>query len=442
MNTNETYFDSFLTENENRGKKIEREIGKEAAVIVGIEIKQDKNADIDELMLELAELTQTAGAQVVEAVIQKADSVHSGHYLGKGKVEELKALIDELDIDVAIFNDELSPAQIRNLSDMLGVRIVDRTALILDIFAMRAQSAEGRLQVEMAQHKYRLSRLAGLQKGIEMSRLGGGIGTRGPGETKLETDRRHIRNRLDKLRADLKEVAKRREVMRKSRERESIPVIALMGYTNAGKSTVMKALSGADVFVENKLFATLDTTTRRIDMGSAEVLLTDTVGFIQKLPTTLVEAFKSTLEEIVYADILLHVVDVSNPNHRTQMEVTYKTAAELGAGDVPIITVFNKIDRLDGEAVFSDSRASDVVCISALDGTGMNELVHILEKALQSLRRKLSILLPYTEGALLDYLHKNCTILTKDHTEEGILMEIYGDNEAVHRMEQFVKENV
>ncbi|MCL2703141.1 MAG: GTPase HflX [Defluviitaleaceae bacterium] len=436
-----SYFDDFLTADVAPAPREDtKEHKKERAVLAGIEDKSHRGAvsgDIDELMAELAELAGTAGAEVAGKLVQRREGIHPGHYLGKGKIDELKALARETDADCVILNDELSPAQIRNLSNMLNMKIIDRTALILDIFAMRARSAEGRMQVEMAQLKYRLSRLSGA--GAAMSRLGGGIGTRGPGETKLETDRRHIRDKLTKLRQELKEVRQRRGLLRRQRERSGIPVIALVGYTNAGKSTMMNLLSGADVFVENKLFATLDTTTRKIEINGAEVLLTDTVGFIQKLPTDLVEAFKSTLEELVYADILIHVVDASSQTFQNQMNVAYSTIASLGAGSGPVITVFNKIDKLDGvmNAPLTDPRASFCVRTAALRGTGKGDLLEAIEQTLKSLRKRITVLLPFGEGYLLDYAHKHCTVLNREHTADGVLLEVYGDEEAVGKLGMF-----
>ena len=394
----------------------------------------------DGTLEELAELARTAGAEVVGEIVQRREAVHPKHYLGKGKVEELKDAAEEAKADLIIANDELSPSQLRNLSKMLDIKVVDRTALILDIFAMRARSAEGRAQVEMAQLKYRLTRLTGLGKA--MSRIGGTsgpIGTRGPGETKLETDRRHIRERLNKLRDELKEIRKRRDVTRQKRERSGIPVVALVGYTNAGKSTLMNKISGAEVFVEDKLFATLDTTTRKIHINSSEVLLTDTVGFIQKLPTGLVEAFKSTLEEVRYADILLHVVDASNPDFSNHMAVAYDTMASLGAGSQPVITVFNKMDKLIDEPAPFDPRAAAVVHVSAVKGDGILALNEAIAWALNNMRKRMTVLIPFSNGSLVDYAHKNCTVLSQEHIEEGVLLEIYGDDEAVGKLEMYEK---
>lgn len=413
----------------------------ERAVLVGVQEKSEVNGgDVDVLMEELAELARTAGAEIVGELVQRREGVHPGHYVGKGKLDELAALVLAEDAALVICNDELSPAQLRNMSQALNARIIDRTALILDIFAMRARSAEGKVQVELAQLKYRLSRLAGMGTGKAMSRLGGGIGTRGPGETKLETDRRHARNKITRLNKELEEIRQRRGVLRNRRERTGVPIVSLVGYTNAGKSTIMRALSGEDVFVEDKLFATLDTTTRKVDFNGTEALLTDTVGFIQKLPTDLVMAFKSTLEELSFADILVHVVDSSNPAYQKHMETVYDTLAELGAGEKPVVTVFNKTDRREpGSALpLSDKRAYRCVQTSALTGEGMDALTEAIVGALASLRRRISVLLPYSEGRLLGFIHDNCTVITRDDREEGIFLELFTDSEAEGRLKSYV----
>jgi GTP-binding protein HflX len=423
----------------------ETALEKETAVLAGIDDRDciGLYGGIDEQLDELAELTSTAGAEVAGRLAQKRENVHPGHYLGKGKIEELKELAESLGAGMVICNDELSPAQLRNLSNILDMKVLDRTALILDIFAMRARSAEGKVQVEMAQLKYRLSHLTGMGKA--MSRLGGGIGTRGPGETKLETDRRQIREKLTRLRRELAEIRERRGLLRQKRERSGIPVISLVGYTNAGKSTLMRLLSGADVFVEDKLFATLDATTRKIELGTAEVLLTDTVGFIQKLPADLVEAFKSTLEELTYADILLHVVDASNPAHQNHMGVVYQTLASLETGGKPVITVFNKTDKLDSDsqaAVFTDPRAEACVNTAAINGAGREELLSAIETVLQSMRRSITVLIPFSQGALLDYAHKNCNIISREHTPDGVLLELFAEGEALGRLSGYIKQQV
>ncbi|MDR1705535.1 MAG: GTPase HflX [Clostridiales bacterium] len=413
----------------------------ETAILAGIDDKEciGLYGDISEQLDELAELAATAGATVKGRLTQRRENVHPGHYLGKGKIEELKDLAISEWASMVICNDELSPAQLRNLSDMLNMKVLDRTALILDIFAMRARSAEGKVQVEMAQLKYRLSHLTGA--GRAMSRLGGGIGTRGPGETKLETDRRQIREKLTRLRRELAEIRDRRRLLRHNRERSGIPVISLVGYTNAGKSTLMRLLSGADVFVEDKLFATLDATTRKIELGTAEVLLTDTVGFIQKLPADLVEAFKSTLEELKYADILLHVVDVSNPAHQNHMGVVYQTLASLEIGGKPVITVYNKTDKLDRDnqaVLLADPRAEVCVRTAAVNRTGRDELLNAMDTVLQSLRRSITVLLPFSQGWLMDYAHKNCNVISREHTQDGVLLELYAEGEALGRLRELM----
>lgn len=418
---------------------MENNIKTERVVLAGIDEKSPVN-DIQEQMAELAELARTAGTEVAGQLLQRREDIHPGHYLGKGKVEELRDLVRETQADCVICNDELSPAQMRNLSDMLSLKVLDRTALILDIFAMRARSAEGKVQVELAQLKYRLSHLVGAGKA--MSRLGGGIGTRGPGETKLETDRRIIRDKVTRLRHELEDIRKRRDLLRHQRERAGAPLVALTGYTNAGKSTLMNALSGAEAFVENKLFATLDTTTRKLDLNDSEALLVDTVGFIQKLPTDLIEAFKSTLEEVRYADVLVHVVDASHPTFAAHMDVVYSTIASLEASGKPIITVFNKIDKLDdtgSAAPLFDKRAVAAVRASALTGQGIPEIIVAISEALRSLRKRVAVLIPYDQGRLMDYIHKNCTVISQEHTENGASLELYADGEALGRLESFIR---
>jgi len=352
----------------------------ERAMLVGVEVKGQHNTwAVEDSLEELSLLARTAGAKVVGSMVQRLQRPTPAYYLGKGKLEELNALKDELGYDLVIFDDELSPTQQKNLEDALGVKIIDRTALILDIFASRARTHEGRLQVELAQHEYLLPRLAGQWSHLE--RLGGGIGTRGPGESQIETDRRIIRNKIHRLKKEIEGVRKHRALYRRQRNVSGTPVVALIGYTNSGKSTLLNALSGAGVFVEDKLFATLDPTTRKISLPDGrEFLLTDTVGFIQKLPTALIAAFRATLEELEEADLLLHVVDINHRNAAEQGITVDKILDDLGLGDKPIITVLNKLDLMAGsEQEMKDSTVmlnkKDAVMISAARKWGLRVLM-------------------------------------------------------------------
>lgn len=349
--------------------------------VILVAVRKSDRENTEQSLDELCELASTAGAVTVARVIQNLDNFNPATYIGKGKIDEIKELIIEYDATGIICDDELSPAQMNNLSDALEIKVMDRTLLILDIFAARANTNEGKIQVELAQLRYRSSRLSGL--GNALSRLGGGIGTRGPGETKLEMDRRIIHERIGQLKHELEAVVTHRELTRSQRSRSNIPVVAIVGYTNAGKSTLLNTLTGAGILAENKLFATLDPTTRGLELESGQqILLTDTVGFISKLPHHLVEAFKSTLEEAVYADIILHVVDASNPAMDSQMYVVYDTLEKLGAGDKPIITAFNKIE-IAGNKVLKDFKADKTVNISALHGDGLTELKDTIEEVLR-----------------------------------------------------------
>ena len=359
----------------------------EKVILVGIDTG-DNEFDTESCLDELGDLAKTAGAEVVGRLIQKREAINKATYLGKGKIEELKNYIEMVEATGIICDDELNPNQIRNLENTLDTKVMNRTLLILDIFAKRASSAEGKVQVELAQLKYNLSHLTG--RGKEMSRLGGGIGTRGPGEKKLETDRRNISDRISDLNKELKEIERHRGVLREKRMETGVPVIALVGYTNAGKSTLLNTLTGAGVLAENMLFATLDTTTRAVETDSgAKYLFTDTVGFIQKLPHNLIKAFKATLEEAKYADILVHVVDASNPKRSEQMNIVYKTLKELGADDKPVITVYNKIDKEDVEKpLFTDKRALETISISAKNGLNINTLLQKTEEIIKSFKKK------------------------------------------------------
>ncbi|MDD4844172.1 MAG: GTPase HflX [Anaerotignum sp.] len=392
--------------------------------------------DTEACLDELEELVRTAGAVAVARCVQKRERIHPGHYFGKGKIEELKMMLETYDASGVICDDELSPAQLKNLGKMLETKVMDRTIVILDIFAGRAISGEGKIQVELAQLKYRLSRLTGM--GISMSRLGGGIGTRGPGEKKLETDRRYIKDRIAELNSAAKEIQTHRELLRTQRGKKGTPVVSLVGYTNAGKSTLINKLTDAGVLAEDKLFATLDTTTRKVALpNGSEILLTDTVGFIQKLPHHLVQAFRATLEELKYADILLHVVDASNPNRQEQMQVVYKTLDDLGCSDTPVITLFNKMDREVELPLPMDTQARELAQISAFTGDGLEGMLGTVENLLKSFRSSMVALVPYTEGGLIGWVHGRCEIIREEHTPEGVLLEVYVDEESANRLGKY-----
>ena len=411
----------------------------ERVILVAVEMdeRNSRSAMETEACLdELEELVKTAGAVAVARSVQKRERIHPGHYLGTGKIEELKTILAAYDATGIVCDDELSPAQMKNLEQMLGTKVMDRTMVILDIFAARALSGEGKIQVELAQLKYRLSRLAGI--GASMSRLGGGIGTRGPGETKLETDRRYIKERIAELNREAQDIRTHRELLRNQRSKKGTPVVSLVGYTNAGKSTILNYLSDAGVLAEDKLFATLDTTTRKVELpGGSEIFLTDTVGFIQKLPHHLVQAFRATLEELQFADILLHVVDASNPNRVEHMKVVYETLKSLGCENTPVITVFNKMDNDVELPLPMDTMARDIVQVSAWKGDGMDTLLERIEKLLQSFRKSMTALVPYTEGGLIGWVHGRCEIIREEHTGEGVLLEVYVDEESANRLAKF-----
>jgi GTP-binding protein HflX len=418
------------------------DLRKEEALAILVGIDDDKD-DIELSMAELAELATTAGIDICGVLTQKRSNPHPATYLGKGKLDELSEMIENYALDndvvpnILIFNDELSTAQFRNLSDKFNCNIIDRSILILDIFAAGAHSAEGKLQVELAQLNYRLSRLSGLGK--MLSRLGGGIGTRGPGETKLETDRRHIRRRVDNLRAELKEIRQNRDTMRKRRERSGAFVAALVGYTNAGKSSILNLVAGSDeVYVADKLFATLDTTMRRTRLpGGAEILLSDTVGFIEKLPHHLIQAFKATLEELSHADVLVFVIDASHPHREHHRDIVLKTLADLELSEKKTITVYNKMD-LDIELPLpTDPRLATTIEMSAKTGEGKNYLLSAIEEAYNSGRIRLFVLIPYAESKITAYIHENCEILNHSHEEQGDFFELIVDEEAKNRLDKF-----
>ncbi len=381
------------------------------------------NDDTMKSLDELEELAATAGAVTVDRIVQNREKIHPGTYLGKGKIDELEAAIYQHGATGIICDDELSPAQMANLSDALNVKVMDRTLLILDIFAARAMSGEGKIQVELAQLRYRANRLVGIRSSL--SRLGGGIGTRGPGETKLEMDRRLIHERIGLLKGQLKEVETHRELTRNQRKRNGIPVVAIVGYTNAGKSTLLNTLTDADVLSENMLFATLDPTTRNLEFESGQqVLMTDTVGFINKLPHQLIEAFKSTLEEAVYADIILHVVDSSNPQCDLQMHTVYETLDKLGVKNQPVITAFNKCD-LEASEIIKDFRADYTVRISAKTGEGIDVLKDTIETVLRSSKIYLERVFGYDEAGKIAIIRKYGQLLSENYVAEGIEVKAY-----------------
>ena len=400
--------------------------------VILVAVRKSDRENTEQSLDELCELASTAGAVTVARVIQNLDNFNPATYIGKGKIDEIKELIIEYDATGIICDDELSPAQMNNLSDALEIKVMDRPLLILDIFAARANTNEGKIQVELAQLRYRSSRLSGL--GNALSRLGGGIGTRGPGETKLEMDRRIIHERIGQLKHELEAVVTHRELTRSQRSRSNIPVVAIVGYTNAGKSTLLNTLTGAGILAENKLFATLDPTTRGLELESGQqILLTDTVGFISKLPHHLVEAFKSTLEEAVYADIILHVVDASNPAMDSQMYVVYDTLEKLGAGDKPIITAFNKIE-IAGNKVLKDFKADKTVNISALHGDGLTELKDTIEEVLRESKIYIEKTYSYTEVSKISLIRKYGQLISEEYVAEGIEVKAYVPTEIYDKV--------
>lgn len=406
----------------------------EKVILVGLDCSENS-------LTELKELAYTSGCEVLATFTQNRDKPHSGHYLGKGKISELKELMDELGASGIICDDELKSVQLKNLSNMLETKVMDRTLLILDIFAKRAKSAEGKIQVEISQLKYNLSRLSGL--GISLSRLGGGIGTRGPGEKKLEMDRRNIRTRINDLEKELLEIKTHRKTLRDSRK--VMPIISLVGYTNAGKSTLMNALTDARVLAEDKLFATLDTTTRKLVLqnSSEEVLLTDTVGFIKKLPASLVKAFRSTFEELQFSDILLHVVDASDIDYQNQMQTVYDALKDINSTGKPIITIFNKIDKINQDELYlSDPQADHIVKVSAITNLNLDKLKNTLELVLKSLKKSTKLFIPHTEGRLLNMLFEKSQIVEKTYLSDGIEIEAFLNVEMLSRAKDYIITNI
>ena len=394
---------------------------KEKFILVGVETGKDR---MEESLAELNELLDTAGGETVGKIVQNLESINKATYVGKGKVKEIKELAEELQADGIVCDDELSPAQLSNLKDELDIKVLDRTLVILDIFAAHAKTSEGKLQVELAQLKYRSSRLTGLGKNL--SRLGGGIGTRGPGESKLETDRRAIRERVSQLRSEIEKMENVRDTLRKSRISDGIPVIAIVGYTNAGKSTFLNKITDAGILAEDKLFATLDPTTRSLKIPDGEeVLFTDTVGFISKLPHNLVEAFKSTLEEAKYADLILHIADASNPEADEQMKVVYRTLEELKVTGKPIITFLNKQDKIEEEKIIKDLKADAVIKGSAKTGRGIDELLTKITEILREGKVFIDALLSYADSSKISIIRKKGQLLAEEYEGDGIRIKAY-----------------
>ncbi len=417
----------------------------EKVLIVGVDLDRKTDIDIESSMNELKELVYAAGGVVLGDVVQNRDRIDSAYFIGKGKAQEIAMCCDELDIDTVVFNNELTGAQIRNLEEILNRKIIDRTNLILDIFAKRATSKEGRLQVELAQLKYMLPRLIGL--GNQLSRTGGGIGTRGPGEQKLETDRRHISRRITDIEKELKELENVRMIKRKKRQESEIPIIALVGYTNAGKSTLLNTLiklgdeysEDKEVFAKNMLFATLDTTLRKSMLPNGQnFLVTDTVGFVSQLPTKLVEAFKGTLEEVKYSDLLLHVVDMTNQDLNIQVKTTLSILKDLEVLDKPMITVFNKADAAEGEAVIDVPGLT--ITLSAKTGYNIELLLQMIQENLPQKFYDVDLLIPYSEGSLSTYLFDNTKVVNFEYKEKGTLITTILDSIEYEKYKRFVME--
>lgn len=400
------------------------EIGEQQERVILFAASTNASDDTEESAEELRELVKTAGAETVGVVIQNRENIHPGTYLGKGKIQELKEMVWESGATGVVCDDELSPAQLKNLEDALDTKVMDRTMIILDIFAARAKTREGKIQVELAQLRYRAVRLVGLRNSL--SRLGGGIGTRGPGETKLEVDRRRIHERISQLKSELQDVERHRDVVRKQREQSGTLTAAIVGYTNAGKSTLLNKLTGAGILAEDKLFATLDPTTRALTLpGGEKVLLTDTVGFIRKLPHHLVGAFKSTLEEARYCDVILHVVDCSNPQMDMQMHVVYETLRRLDIKDKEIITVFNKVDRPDADTACRDMSADYKVKLSAKTGEGIGELLDLFAVILRNRRIYFEKVFAYRDAGRIQTIRKSGQLLSEEYQDDGIHVKAY-----------------
>ena len=416
------------------------EIKKERAVLAGLAAgcmdEHERSTEVS--MDELSALVETAGGETVAMIMQNRATPDPRSFIGDGKVREMKALIEANDCDLAVFDNELSPSQMRVLTEDLGVKVLDRSGLILDIFAQRARTREGQLQVELAQYKYLLPRLTGMWSHLVRQTASGGsspIGTRGPGETQLETDRRHIRRKIQKLEEELAAVRQVRGTQRRRREKNSLPVVALVGYTNAGKSTLLNCLTGDSIPANDRLFDTLDTTTRRLRLDEAtEVLLSDTVGFIRKLPTHLIEAFKATLEELEYADVLLHVIDISNPQWEEQAQVVDRLIAQLGAEHTPCLRVFNKCDAYMGVLPHGE----DIVCLSAKSGEGTAELVETLAKMLGRTKRQVRLMIPYSAAGVVDALNREAKVLSLEYKDQGIEAEAVVPPELFGRLTEYI----
>ena len=412
------------------------EMVQERAVLVGLNADCFTKAQTatDETLEELEALLETAGGFCTGKVLQNRHTPDAHSFIGEGKALEVKMLVEATASTMVIFDNELSPGNIRALEEIIGVTVLDRSALILDIFAQRAKTKEGRLQVELAQYQYLLPRLSGM--GASLSRQGGGIGTRGPGETKLESDRRHIRERITRLQHELEQVRQVRSVQRERRMKNSVPVVAIVGYTNAGKSTLLNQLTGAGIPANNRLFDTLDTTSRQLTVSdNLDVVLSDTVGFIAKLPHHLVDAFRATLEELEYADLLLHVIDASDPNREEHIEVVDKLIAKLAKPGTKVLRCYNKADLVDATEI---PIGDDVVKMSARHGYGMEELLKAIENALGHSRHHVVLTLPYSQGGLVDTLHKNAQVLNVDYTGDGIVVETVLDPILYGRLKEYM----
>ena len=410
----------------------------EKAVLVGLntDLFTKEEAATDQTLDELEALLQTAGGECAGKILQNRHTPDPHSFIGEGKAEEVRALVEETGADMVIFDNALSPSQIRALEELTGVKVLDRSALILDIFAQRAKTREGKLQVELAQYQYYLPRLTIWNE--EMGRLGGGIGTRGPGETQLETDKRHIRARITKLKSELAEVRKVRAVQRERREKNAVPVVALVGYTNAGKSTLLNSLTGAGIPANNRLFDTLDTTTRQLTVSdTCQVLLSDTVGFIAKLPHNLIEAFKATLEELEYADLLVHVIDAQDPEREAHIEVVNRLIAQLAGENVPVIECYNKCDAPHEEVTKGENR----VCVSAKTGDGVGELLTTIERLLGKRLHRVRLLLPYAMGGMVDTLHTQAKVLSISYEADGIAVAAVLDAALYGKLRQYIIEN-
>ena len=415
--------------------EIDLAVTRQLALVVGTATNERNRTECETSLAELAQLVDTAGADVIETVIQQRERPHPATYVGSGKADEIKALVAALDIDVVIFDDELAPNQQRNLEKILACDVVDRTALILDIFAQHATTQEGMVQVELAQLRYRMPRLSG--RGVQLSQQGGGIGTRGPGETLHEVDRRRIRTRMAQLERELDRLARTRATQRKARHRNRVPVVALVGYTNAGKSTLLNRITAAEVYVENRLFSTLDPTTRKLVLpGGQVVLCSDTVGFLRRLPHQLVEAFRSTLEEVAVADLLVHVIDASAPDAEDQIKAVRSVLKEIGADAVPELRVLNKIDAASPDQVL-DRQTADSLGVSARTGEGVDKLVVAISEKLRSLGEISEYLVPYERGDVMASLHRDGEVLIEVHSDEGTRVRVRLDSADASRYTEF-----